>query len=46
LALPVAAVGKGKGSFRSSRFGNMVTKTSSWEFDADVTPCFVDGAAP
>lgn len=36
---------KGKGSFRSSQFGNMVTKTSSWEFDADVTPRFVDGGS-
>jgi hypothetical protein len=36
---------KGKGSFSSSQFGNMVTKTSSWEFDADVTPRFVDGGS-
>ena len=36
---------KGKGSFSSSQFGNMVTKTSSWEFDADVTPRFVEGGS-
>jgi hypothetical protein len=36
---------KGKGSFSSSQFGNMVTKTSSWEFDADVTPRFVEAGS-
>jgi hypothetical protein len=36
---------KGKGSGRTSQFGNMVTKTASWEFGADVQPRFVDGGS-
>jgi hypothetical protein len=36
---------KGKGSGRTSQFGNMVTKTASWEFGADVTPRFVDAGS-
>ena len=36
---------KGKGSFSSSHFGNVITKTASWEFDADPSPRFVDGGS-
>jgi hypothetical protein len=36
---------KGKGSGRTSQFGNMVTKTASWEFGADALPRFVDGGS-
>ncbi len=34
---------KGKGSGRTSQFGNMVTKTASWEFGGDALPRFVEG---
>jgi hypothetical protein len=36
---------KGKGSGRTSQFGNMVTKTASWEFGADALPRFVEGGS-
>jgi hypothetical protein len=36
---------KGKGSGSSSQFGNMVTKTASWQFGADALPRFVEGGS-
>jgi hypothetical protein len=36
---------KGKGSFSSTHFGNVITKTASWEFDADMSPRFVEAGS-
>ena len=36
---------KGKGFGGTSQFGNMVVKSASWQFGADVVPRFVDGGS-